>query len=98
MKADEQLEQMLRDLGQALVNAIETAPEAGEAVRKIRRRGYSLYLVLDREEGEKGAQIELTAGRTTLAKKPVFLLNKCDVSFLESVGIDATRPGRRRRA
>ncbi len=98
MTVDKHLEQMMRDLGHALVEVIATCPEVGEKVRKIRRQGYSLYLVLDRDEGEKGAQIELTAGRTTHSQKPVFLLNKGDVSFLESVGIDATRPGRRRRA
>ncbi len=98
MTVDNHLKRMMRDLGHALVNAITTSPRVGDALRKIRHQGYSLYLVLDRAEGEKGAQIELSAGRTTPSDKPVFQLNKGDVSFLESVGIDATRPGRRRRA
>ncbi len=98
MTVDSNLKQMMRDLGHALVNAIATSPEVGEAIRKIRHEGYSLYLVLDREERENEAKIELTTGRTAPSEKPAFLLNQGDVSFLESVGIDATRPGRRRRA
>lgn len=97
MTVDNQLQRIMRDLGDALVNAITTSSSAGAVVRKIRHQGYSLYLVLDRNEGENGAQIELTADPAP-PEKPVFRLNKGDVSFLESIGIDATRPGRRRRA
>ncbi len=97
MTVDKQLERMMRDLGEALVNTIATSPKIGNAVRRISHQGYSLYLVLNRDEGVQGAQIEITADQKP-AKKPAFRLNKSDVSFLESVGIDATRPGRRRRA
>ncbi len=97
MPVDNDLKRVMRDLGHALVYAIASSPKVGEAVRRIRHEGYSLYLVLDREKGEKSARIQLTAGYDS-AKKPGFLLNKGDVSFLKSVGIDATRPGKRRRA
>ncbi len=97
MTVDKQLQRKMRDLGHALLKAIAASPEVGHAMREIRHQGYSLYLVLDPEEGENGARIELTAGRKTPSEKPVYLLNQGDVSFLESVGIDATRPGRRRR-
>ncbi len=96
MSVDNDLKKTLRDLGNDLVHAIAASPEAANNVRKIRHRGYSLYLVLDRKEGESGPQIELTSGQST-SSKPSFRLNKGDVTFLESVGIDATRPGRRRR-
>ncbi len=97
MTVDKRLKRMMRELGEALANAIATSPKIGDAVRRISHRGYSLYLVLNRDEDVHGAQIELTADQRP-AKKPAFRLNKSDVSFLESVGIDATRPGRRRRA
>lgn len=95
MPVDNDLRRMMRDLSRALVHAIAASPQAAEAVRRIRQQGYSLRLVLDREAGED-TRVELTSGQTS-ASKPGFLLNKGDVSFLESVGIDATRPGRRRR-
>lgn len=97
MAVDNELKKVMRDLGQTLGHAIAASPKIADTVRRIRRQGYSLYLVLDRDEGESGTRIELSSGQTS-SKKPGFLLNKGDVSFLESVGIDATRPGRRRRA
>ncbi len=96
MTVDNQLQRMMRDLGHALVKAIATSPEVGDVVRKIHQQGYSLYLVLDRDK-DNGTQIELTPTQAP-ARKPAFLLNKGDVNLLESLGIDATRPGRRRRS
>ncbi len=87
----------LKHLDRALAEAIAASPKAADAVRKIRRQGYAVYLAIDRQEGDARLQIELSSGQK-VATKQRFLLNKGDVSFLESVGIDATRPGRRRRA
>ena len=95
MAVDNDLKQMMRELGQALVHAIAASPKVADAARKIRHQGYSLYLALDRSES--GTQIELTTGEPG-SNKPAFLLNKGDVSFLASVGIDATRSGKRRRS
>ena len=98
MPIDDDTKKMMQELGHALTRAIATAPGVSAAVRGIRRQGYSLYLVLDREEeGQRGARIELTT-RETSSKSPVFVLDKGDVSLLKSMGIDATRPGKRRRA
>ena len=98
MPIDEDVKKMMQDLGQALAQAIATSPEASGAVRGIRQRGYSLYLVLDRkEEGRRSARIELTT-RQAPSHAPAFVLDKGDVSLLKSMGIDATRPARRRRS
>ena len=96
MPVDNDLKRAMRDLGHALVYAIAASPKVGEAVRRIRHQGYSLYLVLDQDEGEKSTQIQLADGNDS-TPKPDFRLNKADVSFLKSVGIDATRRGKRRR-
>jgi hypothetical protein len=55
-------------------------------------------LVLDcpDEDNRPAAQIEITTRRPT-EREPAFLLDGSDVTFLKSLGIDATRPGRRRR-
>ncbi len=92
MSVDHDLQKAIRDLERALT----ASPRAADTLRRIRRQGYSLYLVAERDEVESGARVELTSDQTA-SKTPGFLLNKGDVSFLESVGIDATRPGRRRR-
>lgn len=98
MPVDNHIKQMMQDLGHALVQAIATSPKVGATVRKIRQEGYSLSLVLDRkDESERRARIELTTRQPT-PKDPSFLLDNGDVSLLKSIGIDATRSGKRRRA
>ena len=92
MAINDDLKKAMRNLG----HAIAASPKTADTVRRIRHQGYSLYLIVNRDEEESGARIELTSDQPR-TKKPRFLLNKGDVSFLESVGIDATRPGRRRR-
>ncbi len=96
---DENIRRLLQDLGRSLADAISSSSDVGQAVRRIRDEGYSLYLVLDCEQDDErpGAQLEL-ATRKPGTKEPAFLLDGNDVSFLKSLGIDATRPGKRRRS
>ncbi len=97
MPVDNHIRRMMQDLGQALVQAIASSPKVSDAVRQIREDGYSIFLVLDRkQEGERGVQIELTSRRAT-PEEPEYRLDKRDVSFLKTMGIDATRAGKRRR-
>ncbi len=95
MPVDNNLKQMMQELGQALVHTIASSPKATDALRKVRSQGCSIYLAIDRDE--RATQIELAAGEAR-ANTPAYLLNQGDVSFLESIGIDATRPGKRRRS
>ena len=96
MPVDNHIKRMMQDLGQALVQAIASSSTVSHSVERIQQEGYSLYLLLNREqEGEKGAQIELTTRQTT--REAVFVLDQRDVAFLKKMGIDATRAGRRQR-
>ena len=52
---DENLRQMLRELGRALSHAIADSPEVGETLRRIESEGYSLHLVLDCKRDATGA-------------------------------------------
>ncbi len=98
MPVDDNIKKMMQDLGHALAQAIASSPQVSSAVQGIQKQGYSLYLIIDRkEEGQRGARIELTTRRPA-SKEPAFLLDKGDVSLLESMGIDATRSGPRRRS
>lgn len=97
MPVDNHMKRMMQDLCQAFVQAIATSSHVGHAVSRIRQEGYSLHLVLSsRQEGERRAQIELTA-RHAPSREPAFRLDSSDVSLLKDLGIDAARPGRRRR-
>ncbi len=91
--ADTKLHRALHKIVSVFSRALADSSEVNLALRRIRQEGYTLRLVLDR--GEEGAQIELAA---QLPPEPSFLLDGRDVAFLKSVGIDATRPARRRRS
>lgn len=96
MAVDNHIKQMIQELGHALVQAIAGSPEAAEAIGRIRQEGYSLHLVLDREEaGGREARIELT-NRQPSPREATFVLDKGDVSLLKTLGIDATRSRKRR--
>jgi len=90
---DENLRQMLRDLGRALSHAISESPEVGETLRRIENEGYSLHLVLDcKRDGETAATPEPPR---RAGGEPVFRINGDDLFFLRSCGIDPTRRRRR---
>lgn len=90
---------MLKQLGRALVDAAARSNEVTEAVRRIRKEGYSLYLVVDpSRQRPQGPQLELTTRpRREVMGEPAFRLDGDDVAFLRSIGVDPTRPAARRR-
>ena len=90
---------MLDELSRALMQAISTSSEVSGTARKIRQEGYSVYLALDcKQDSERRThQIELTP-RKAPPPAPEFRLDGSDVAFLKSLGIDATRPAKRRRS
>jgi hypothetical protein len=93
---DENLRQMLRDLGRALSHAISESPEVGETLRRIESEGYSLHLVLDcKRDGESSIAAPAPSPRPRAGGEPVFRINGDDLFFLRSCGIDPTRRRRR---
>ena len=97
MPVERHIQRMMQDLGTALAQEIAGTSKVGEVVRRIRREGYSLYLVLgNAEEGNPTTQIEIGRRKNT-QPPPAFRLDNEDVSLLKSLGIDGTRSARRRR-
>ena len=102
---DDQLQGKLRELGRAVFEAISESPEVGEALDLIRAEGYSLSLQLNckKESSDEESieeSIEALAARPVLAlpeHDPMFRIDGQDLTFLRSIGIDATRKMRRRR-
>ena len=100
MSTDDQIEQMLEELGKAVVRAMSESDDVAAQVKKIHNEGFSLYLVLDcKQDRERGAELEIIPKATK--RRPLeasFRLGGEDVALLKSLGIDATRPGKRRRS
>lgn len=112
---EDQVKQLLDDLGRALAEAIAASPDVTAAASRIRCQGFSLNLMLNcsHEAPEDGIPFDSLARKPRTASelpdlapvtadrapttKPSFRLNTADVAFLRSVGIDGTRPARRRR-
>jgi hypothetical protein len=88
---------MLRDLGRALSAAISESPEVGRTLRRIRREGYTLQLLLDCKRDPEQAEPVSAGGGGALPFEPSFRIDARDLSFLRSIGIDPTRRLRRRR-
>ncbi|MEM1206284.1 MAG: hypothetical protein AAGN66_23835 [Acidobacteriota bacterium] len=102
MEEQKDIEGLLRHLGRVLAAAMSRSEEVTSSLRKAHEEGYSLFLILeDRERGERGVQIELRARDVpepaAAPTQASFRLDGTDVRFLQSIGIDATRTGRRRR-
>lgn len=104
MPNDRDIQQMIKDLGRAVAQAISTSDDVNEVVRRIRHHGFSLSLVLNCEqEGGEEAKLELTPRKTPVppagasSSDSGFRLGTTDVAWLRSLGIDATRKTPRRR-
>jgi hypothetical protein len=92
---DSDLKSMLRDLGRALSAAISDSPEVGRTLRRIRREGYSLQLLLDCKR-DPGIADSAGSNGGACSLEPSFRIDARDLSFLRSIGIDPTRRLRRR--
>ena len=108
------IRQWLQDLGKAVAEAMAGSSEVTSTVHRIQEQGFSLYLVLDAKEKEKEPErgrldpagrvgrpeIDLgrMAPRSASDRSADFRLDGDDVAFLKSLGIDATRTGKRRRS
>lgn len=90
--------QLLREFQRSLGRALAESPEIGRVLERIRREGWSLYLVVDRDSDEEPEEaVELTPTKALSAGEPVFRIDGKDLVFLKSVGIDPTRKLKRRR-
>lgn len=94
---DAKLRQLLQDLRGAVSKTLADSPDVERSMDRIRDEGWSVYLVVDRKrEDETPEGIELTADRTSM-REVTFRIDRRDLEFLRSIGIDPTRKLRRRR-
>lgn len=107
MELNDDLREMLKELGQAINESISGSGRVHESIQRIRDEGYNLYMVLDAKVGvNRGDSVK---GRRAIGdaepedagaagNRATFRINVKDLRFLKSVGIDPTRKVRARRA
>jgi hypothetical protein len=98
MGSPDKIRRMIRQLEEALSEAISDSSSVTHTLRQIRDEGYSLYLKLDARPA-RDAQEAPPVPRLASpgGGEPDFLINGPDLYFLRSIGIDPTRQLRRRK-
>ena len=107
MALDERTRDALRELGNALNEAVSSSARVHEILQRIREEGSEPYLVLDatvalegRERKARAALPSIRRGgparrvETRRPRETSFKIDVKDLHFLRSVGIDPTRAPR----
>lgn len=93
---DKKLQDLFRDLGKAVFEAISTSPDVNETVSRFRNEGYTLTMQLNCKKDADPAEPR-NGRRRAPEVDPVFRIDGQDLSFLQSIGIDPTRRRPRKR-
>src|SRR5216683_537662 len=87
---DQQLKQLMKELGEAINESLADSEQIAEVVAKIKDGGYDIFLVLEAtigvsKPGEKSD--DKTSMVTTLTTNPEFKISDQDLKFLKSLRI-----------
>jgi hypothetical protein len=87
---DQQLKQLMKELGEAINESLADSEQIAEVVSKIKDGGYDIFLVLEAtigvsKPGEKSD--DKTSMVTTLTTNPEFKISDQDHKFLKSLRI-----------
>jgi hypothetical protein len=87
---DQQLKQLMKELGEAINESLADSDSIAEVVSRIKEGGYDIFLVLEAtigvsKQGEKPS--DKTSLVTTLTTNPTFKVNDQDLKFLKSLRI-----------
>ena len=87
---DQQLKQLMKELGEAINESLADSEQIAEVVSRIKDGGYDIFLVLEAtigvsKPGEKTS--DKTSLVTTLTSNPEFKINDQDLKFLKSLRI-----------
>src|SRR5665811_2612852 len=87
---DQQLKQLMKELGEAINESLSDSEQIAEVVSRIKEGGYDIFLVLEAtigvsKQGEKSP--DKTSLVTTLSTNPEFKINDQDLKFLKSLRI-----------
>ena len=87
---DQQLKQLMKELGEAINESLSDSEQIAEVVSRIKEGGYDIFLVLEAtigvsKQGDKTS--DKTSLVTTLSTNPEFKINDQDLKFLKSLRI-----------
>jgi hypothetical protein len=87
---DQQLKQLMKDLGEAINESLSDSEQIAEVVARIKEGGYDIFLVLEatigvRKQGEDSS--DNTALVSTLSTNPELKISDQDMKFLKSLRI-----------
>jgi hypothetical protein len=87
---DQQLKQLMKELGEAINESLADSEQIAEVVSRIKDGGYDIFLVLEAtigvsKPGEKSS--DKTSLVTTLTSNPQFKISDQDLKFLKSLRI-----------
>jgi hypothetical protein len=90
VSVDQQLKQLMKELGEAINESLADSDSIAEVVARIKEGGYDIFLVLEAtigvsKQGEKAT--DKTSLVTTLTSNPTFKVNDQDLKFLKSLRI-----------
>jgi hypothetical protein len=86
---DQQLKQLMKELGEAINESLADSDAIAEVVSRIKDGGYDIFLVLEATIGvsKPGEKSDKTSLVTTLSSNPEFKINDQDLKFLKSLRI-----------
>jgi hypothetical protein len=87
---DQQLKQLMKELGEAINESLSDSEEIAEVVSRIKEGGYDIFLVLEAtigvsKQGEKAS--DKASLVTTINTNPELKVNDQDLKFLKSLRI-----------
>src|ERR1700746_3751638 len=92
MQLDENLKQLMKELGAAINDALSESEEISEAIQNVRNAGYDVFLVLEatigfnkRSKGESGEEVTSANGLKSGEMK--LKVTAQDLKFLRSLKI-----------
>lgn len=86
---NQQLKQLMKELGEAINESLADSDAIAEVVSKIKDGGYDIFLVLEATIGvsKPGEKNDKTLLVTTLTSNPEFKISEQDLKFLKSLRI-----------
>lgn len=92
---DQQLKQLMKELGEAINGSLSDSEQIAEVVARIKEGGYDIFLVLEAtigvsKQGERTP--EKTSLVSTLSTNPELKISDQDLKFLRSLRIKIDDP------
>ena len=89
-RVDQQLKQLMKELGEAINGSLSDSEQIAEVVARIKEGGYDIFLVLEATIGvsKQGDQsTDKTSLVSTLSTNPELKISDQDLKFLKSLRI-----------